>query len=80
MSARSQAATKASTSCRRPSGPRASSSACWEGCGTRSSTALRARWRALFTAAGLVSRMPATSAAEKPRTSRRISTARWVAG
>ena len=40
----------------------------------------RARCSALFTDATLVSRVSAVSCAEKPRTSRRISTARWFAG
>jgi hypothetical protein len=35
---------------------------------------------ALLTAAGVVSSISATSLAENPSTSRRISTARWFAG
>ena len=42
--------------------------------------AARARCIALFTDAGVVSRMSATSAALNPSTSRRISTARWEPG
>jgi hypothetical protein len=41
---------------------------------------LRARGSALFTAAVVVLSVPATSCAENPRTSRRMSTARCVAG
>ena len=40
----------------------------------------RARCRALLTEAALVSSVSAASLAEKPSTSRRISTARWLAG
>ena len=54
--------------------------ACWERSGSRSSTEARARCIALLTDAGVVSSISATSLAEKPRTSRRISTARWLAG
>jgi NAD(P)H-dependent FMN reductase len=39
-----------------------------------------ARWRALFTATSDVSRTSAASRVEKPRTSRSMSTPRWVAG
>jgi hypothetical protein len=41
---------------------------------------LRARCNALFTDATVVSSCSAASAAENASTSRRISTARWVAG
>src|SRR3954449_8759717 len=51
---------------------------CWLRSGSFSSTVLRARWSALLTDATVVSSVPATSAAENPSTSRRISTARWV--
>jgi hypothetical protein len=54
--------------------------ACWLCSGVRSSTVLRARWRALFTEATDVSSESATSWAEKPSTSRRIRTARWFGG
>ena len=79
-SARSHALTNASTSSRRPSSPSASSSAACETSGIRSSTVARARWSALLTDAVVVSSIEAVSAAEKPSTSRRISTARWVPG
>jgi hypothetical protein len=48
--------------------------------GARSSIALRARCSALFTEATVVSSASATSAAEKPSTSRRMRTARCVPG
>ena len=53
-------------------------------CGVRSGSAVasvsRARCSELLTAAVVVSSCSATSRAEKPSTSRRISTARWRGG
>src|SRR5258705_3036838 len=57
--------------------PRSRSTVCWVG--AAEPIALRARCSALLTAAVDVSSCSATSAAEKPSTSRRISAARWVA-
>jgi hypothetical protein len=54
--------------------------ACWLRSGSFSSIALRARWSALLTDATVVSSVAATSAAEKPSTSRQMSTARWRGG
>ena len=54
--------------------------ACWLRSGSRSSTALWARCSALSTPGGVVSSASAASRAEKPSTSRRMSTARWRAG
>ena len=68
------------TTSRMPSSPSERRVACWLCSGSRSSVALRARCRALFTEAVVVSRISPTSRAEKPSTSRRISTARWLAG
>jgi hypothetical protein len=56
--------------------PRSRSTVCWVG--AAESIALRARCIALLTAAVDVPSCPATSAAEKPSTSRKISAARCI--
>ncbi len=53
---------------------------CWLRSGIRPSMAARARWSALLAAATVVPSISATSFAEKPSTSRRMSTARWRPG
>ena len=76
----SRAAMYSSTISATFSSPSPRSVSCWLCSGIRSSAALRARCSALLTDATDVSSVSATSAAEKPRTSRMISTARCVAG
>ena len=77
---RSQASAYCSTISRSRSSPSELSVSCWLWSGSFFSTVARARCSALFTEATLVSSVSAVSCAEKPSTSRRISTARWFAG
>ena len=79
-SVRSQAATNLSTILRSASSPRVRSVVCWLRSGSLASTVRWARCRALSIDTGVVSSASATSRAENPSTSRRMSTARWRAG
>ena len=79
-SPRNHASTYPSTISVSRSSPSVRSVACWDCSGVLSSIDLRARCSALLTDATVVPTVSATSAAENPSTSRRMSTARWFAG